>query len=160
MTKTEHLQLNQWASEDRVSRAEFNENFAALDQNAAEQAEAINAAADLAQAAADFIGGSANCRIAVGSYTGSGTYGKTNPVQLTFAFTPRFLVIGSKENSYQKFDKLMYPHPYGVMGNEGTAANLTWGTNSISWYNTDSAARQLNVSGTKYYYVAFGNADA
>lgn len=63
---TEHLNLHQWEGGDPFSRAEFNENFAALDAAVA-----------------------GRCRIVVGTYTGNGGSSQTIPLP----FRPKAVVV-------------------------------------------------------------------
>lgn len=101
-------------------------------------------------------------QIATGSYTGTGTYGASNPNSLTFDFVPTFLVIyGQYSRGGVLVDSQVLPFsasasrgqfPYGVTVPE-------WG-NKISWYSTDSATNvvgsQGNTSGAEYKYIAIG----
>lgn len=96
-------------------------------------------------------------KIETGSYVGTGTYGQNNPNSLTFWFSPRIVVIaGSQDLSFP----FVYPNTY-VYTRTGTGSNLSsvpvsWGTNSITWYDTDNAHYQLNSTGTEYHYIAIG----
>ena len=67
MKQTSHFQLNQYEASDRILHGDFNSD---------------NQKIDAALAAAG------NCRVAAGSYTGTGTYGQNNPCSLTFDFQP------------------------------------------------------------------------
>lgn len=85
-------------------------------------------------------------KIEMGSYVGTGTYGADNPNSLTFSFVPKVLLI------------VEYVWLYGKdSGSTGSYyATLTWTDNTVSWYYSSSADRQLNKSGTTYNYVAIG----
>ena len=93
-------------------------------------------------------------QIYTGSYTGTGTYGSSNPNTLTFPFEPKILVVGN----YWQFTA-----PYGCpsapcmgSGNSVGGVNLNWSGNSVSWYSTRSDTSQLNESGKTYNYFAIG----
>ena len=95
-------------------------------------------------------------KIATGSYTGTGTYGPSNPNSLTFAFEPKLMLVN--ENSQ-----------YGLIAIKDCAAALaavntmqqrvTWENKTVSWYCTgtnQSAFTQYNAAGTTYNYIAIG----
>lgn len=102
-------------------------------------------------------------RIATGSYTGTGTYGASNPNSLTFAFEPKVLFIAPITNqsgplNFQSvFWKGMTSFPTYIGGADtGMSVVVSWGT-TVSWYTNGSYAnRQLNDSGTSYAYIAIG----
>ena len=106
------------------------------------------------------------CKIVSGSYTGTGTYGSGNKNSLTFDGTPKLLIVSSTVSSAYGGSRT-YPQLIFVYGESGSIASLiTSGSevfasatvsgsgNTVSWYSADAAAQQLNVSGTKYNYIA------
>ena len=106
------------------------------------------------------------CKIVSGSYTGTGTYGSNNKNSLTFDGKPKLLIVSSTVSSAYG-GKRTYPQLIFVYGESGDIASLiTSGSevfasatvsgsgNTVSWYSADAAAQQLNVSGTKYNYIA------
>lgn len=106
------------------------------------------------------------CKIVSGSYTGTGTYGRNNKNSLTFDGKPKLLIVSSTVSSAYG-GKRTYPQLIFVYGESGDIASLiTSGSevfssatvsgsgNTVSWYSADAAAQQLNVSGTKYNYIA------
>ena len=106
------------------------------------------------------------CKIVSGSYTGTGTYGGDNKNSLTFDGTPKLLIVSSTVSSAYGGSRT-YPQLIFVYGESGSIASLiTNGSdifasatvsrsgNTVSWYSADAAAQQLNVSGTKYNYIA------
>lgn len=104
-------------------------------------------------------------RIATGSYTGTGTYGSSNPNSLTFEFEPKFFTVGSLN---PMSDESGYVQPAGngnvlLISNGGLSTGYGGGNTSckvdgttISWYNTTSAPKQFNTNGVKYGYIAIG----
>lgn len=113
---------------------------------------------------------SANSIIAYGAYTGNGTFGSGNPKTLTFDFTPRLVIVTGCADGVGDYPWL-YGAPRGrayseVMASEtedyttyswgDVYVDLTWGSNSVSWYNAESAEKQLNASNCVYYYFAVG----
>lgn len=133
-----------------------------------------------AKALIDSANANANtkAKIATGSYTGTGTYGASNPCSLKFDFAPKVVFI-----LYYSISGTMY----GI-GHDGIATgamldsalttswvkNVGFGLNTNSggsycdrygrkladgtfqWYSTGDANAQFNKSGNKYYYVAIG----
>ena len=124
------------------------------------------------------LGGRA--RIEVGSYVGTGTYGKSNPNSLTFGFAPKIVKLlfrtrtnvgrgdlkyedltgegFSKSQNFMVADRLIAEYAQG----EGFGYNhySSYGKKSpdgktFYWYSTD-AAYQCNSSGYVYYYIAIG----
>ena len=99
----------------------------------------------------------ASAKIATGSYTGTGTYGSSNPNSLTFPFTPKIVFLSqstllSSSDFFYGFGSaiLLYAsNTYGIY--------LTWSGSSVSWYSTYQAAiYQLNYSGYVYNWIAIG----
>ena len=93
-------------------------------------------------------------KIATGSYTGTGTYGASNPNSLTFRFVPKFVFIqlSDNSNSYNFFacNGAKYAHL-----SQAERAPLTWDNTTFSWYS-DSAENQLNRGNYGYKYIALG----
>lgn len=92
-------------------------------------------------------------KIATGSYTGTGTYGSSNPNSLTFDFEPKLVVVRATGGDGG--------HSWIIGCNHGKGGNdawitITWNSNTVAWYHNSSADYQLNASGTKYYYLAIG----
>lgn len=111
------------------------------------------------------IGG--GTQIATGSYTGTGTYGASNPNTLTFNFEPKlviiaatYLTIGYGSTLTQPNWKLWIGQPNAYVGYSDGNVEDTYIVkgNKFSWYNSyhGSAAMQLNDSGQTYYYIAIG----
>ncbi len=98
------------------------------------------------------------CQVYTGSYVGTGTYGQSNPNTLTFPFEPKVWGI------------LTFPSVGGAQAVTTTLA--AWGVtpivinsapsecsydgNTVTFYNTQSASNQCNLSGSTYYYIALG----
>lgn len=103
-----------------------------------------------------------------GTYTGTGLCGENNPNTLTFDFTPKFVQIIEPywSNGSYAYHTTPQPFIYGMSKaytasyTTGRGANLTWGTNQISWYidsaKSEYAHAQLNRQGATYYYFAIG----
>lgn len=90
-------------------------------------------------------------KLAHGSYTGTGTSGSGSPNTLTCGFRPKVATIAAADGS--AVIRLAAP----AEGNTATAGGVTatFGDSSLSWY-ADSAAAQLNASGTGYIYEIIG----
>ncbi len=102
-------------------------------------------------------------KIATGSYTGTGTYGASNPNSLTFDFEPKFIFISSLKGS-DYMQSMKGNTGFFFNNNESSDASnvITWGGNSVSWYTDGTASssvkpsKQLNWSGATYNYLAIG----
>ena len=97
-------------------------------------------------------------KIQTGSYTGTGTYGASNPCSLTFDFVPQFVYV-RKSGYYQ----IEYPVIFLWIGKIGKLTNqygysITFmlNGNTLSWYGDNGAEYQGNLSGVTYDYLAIG----
>lgn len=90
-------------------------------------------------------------KLAHGSYTGTGTSGSGSPNTLTCGFRPKVATIAAADGS--AVIRLAAP----AEGNTATAGGVTatFADSGLSWY-ADSAAAQLNASGTGYIYEIIG----
>lgn len=111
------------------------------------------------------LGGGA--KIQTGSYTGTGTYGSSNPCTLTFDFEPKCLIKirRNKDNPGYDLDGSRTAYVVLLWGissyyttDSGLAYKnaLTFNGNTISWYNLNGAADQENIIGSTYYYIVAG----
>ncbi len=146
MTKTTNYQLNQWAKSDRIMMDDFNADNLKVDSALAALGEAIAAAP----------------KIAVGSYTGSGSCGASSPRTLTFAFQPKLVIVVENSWDYLKAGTALISGQSlsaGIGGgtNSGACLGLTvsWSGNSVTWYGP-SAEKQLDVENCEYFYCAVG----
>ena len=96
-------------------------------------------------------------------YTGDGNWGETSPKRLTFSFKPSFVLIMEGENFMFLHRNSNTANRANCSGAWGKTNNVTWGDNYVEWYTTSttdgdylSAGYQMNNSGRKYYYVAWG----
>lgn len=105
-------------------------------------------------------------KIETGSYTGTGTYGSSNPNTLTFQKRPLLVFIGGNSNQNRL---ILINGPYGsaeenAFLNRGVVLNpanpaiysaqVNCPENVLKWYSTNDS-NQLNVSGYEYQYTAF-----
>lgn len=121
-------------------------------------------------------------QIATGSYTGTGTYGASNPCSLKFDFEPKIIIIpfyyagnywslvghGSNGSSiqtgimvgstlttsWQKDIGFGLPTNSGGKWCDRYGRKLADGT--VQWYSTGDDMAQFNESGWKYHYIAIG----
>lgn len=96
-------------------------------------------------------------RMVYGSYTGDGTYGKTNPKKLDFASTlgcaPKVLIIGDSGSIMYQLTAVNGAYStYSYPSSDGRNY-LIWTETGVEWYNSSTAARQMNDT-HEYYYVA------
>lgn len=109
---------------------------------------------DLSNVSNEVYESSKIARITYGKYTGTGTYGIDNQNTLTFTFKPKMLYIVSGFYSCIVSREM-------TNFNGGTSGSLIdiilyWGSNTVSWYSTGDASKQLNFNNTTYYYVCIG----
>lgn len=116
-------------------------------------------------------------RIETGSYTGTGTYGSSNPNILTFDFEPKLLiVIGYFDDSgnYTAISSLTNNAPRNMISSDILSTAYVYGAGlglydsgvpygkkssdgrTIYWYHGVSAKGQLNISGYTYIHIAIG----
>lgn len=117
---------------------------------------------------------SGRAQIAFGTYTGTGTYGSSNPTSLTFDFEPKLLWVNWNERGGELFANAWtvssgcIPLTYQFMvlrgasevllNREGSVSTLSfsWNSKTVSWYSNADAWDQLNVSRSTYTYFALG----
>ena len=110
-------------------------------------------------------GGTGFAQIETGSYTGTGTYGSSNPNSLTFGFVPKIWgIIGRSVDNSLDVNTFFVPYgstnAYGQYQSGGTATTaltISYSGSSVSWYTSGfSEVEQFNASNSVYYYVAIG----
>lgn len=160
MLKTTHYQLNQWEPTDKLSRTDFNADNAAIDAaiKAVETAVGNKAEQSAVTALTAALGsGGQTARIAYGTYTGTGTYGADNPNSLSFDFCPVMVVCYA--GSYALWPTIFMRGATSASGGDAKdpiSFTLSWASNAVTWYEANSAAKQLNTGGTTYYYMVLG----
>lgn len=102
------------------------------------------------------------CKIATGSYVGTGTAGNGNKNSLTFPFSPKSIFIYSNNDNYITVGLLS---PVGGAALHSASSSSGFGNgraifcavsgNSVFWYST-ADHYQLNTNGQTYNYVALG----
>lgn len=116
-------------------------------------------------------------KIATGSYTGTGTYGSSNPNSLTFAFAPKLVfMFKDKLPLYMNVDTTEAHPVYGTTIGMTTAYSKSlfniYGRRSgddyylyakksidgktLSWYQEAGAKYQMNDSDVTFNYIAIG----
>ena len=138
--QTSNYGLNQWAAEDPFLREEFNQDNIKLD-------------AALKQCG--------NCRIHIGSYVGTGTYGAAKKSTLTFPFNPLVIFISSTHaDSPLQYamairDQSQFCH-LAAQSYLGNFSSCIWSGKALSWYSIYDASAQMNSNDVEYLYVAIG----
>ena len=105
-------------------------------------------------------------QIYTGSYTGTGTYGSSNPNTLTFPFEPKVIIFLNRWDGNSNM-QLSQPVTFSsdllsttyskikvswVPGTDNTFCAALHGT-TFYFYSGDSSFFQMNISGKKYYYL-------
>ena len=141
---TEHYQLHQWEPGDAFLRTDFNEDLEKIDTA---------------------LEGKGNCRIATGSYVGTGEYGKSHPNIIQLPFPAQIILLDvSTRHSFNSTPEyyLLFRQAANFMPNDTSNGSnmLTWSDSSVSWYYTDShpdgPLYQFNKSGQTYHYIVLG----
>ena len=141
---TEHYQLHQWEPGDAFLRTDFNEDLEKID------------------AALEDKG---NCRIATGSYAGTGEYGKAHPNTIQLPFPAQIVLLDVSTchnfNSTPEYYFLFRQAAEFMPDDTSNGSNvLTWSDSAVSWYYTDSHSDgpfyQFNKSGQTYQYIIIG----
>ena len=103
-------------------------------------------------------GGGGNCLITYGSYTGTGTYGESNPTVFSCDFYPLLVVVGWQNYQYS-VPLILARGVITVPGNYADYPPITvaWGNTQVEIYTTVSADVQFNMAGKAYQYVILGN---
>lgn len=110
----------------------------------------------------DFIGN--GVKIETGSYIGTGTYGKSNPNELTFEFEPKLVIIhqDTQLNGYSSYGICITKSKtmFRFSGNESdTSTNYgvihtNLNGKNFSYYDTSSSEYQFNTNNILYNYIA------
>jgi len=102
-------------------------------------------------------------KIAVGTYTGTGTYGVSNKNTLTFSFPPKIIFIllealtGNAIGATFLSGMTKYADNSTNSATTGAKLALSWSGNSVTWYCTENSAdRQFNGKDCVYHYLAIG----
>lgn len=102
-------------------------------------------------------------RIEVGSYVGTGTYGKSNPNTLTLEFEPKLIVITEKGygvnplGSQWNNSVILVQGSYSMYVQTSKLCKFNVAGKNATWYTEGSTGfQQLNSSGTTYNYIAIG----
>ena len=112
-------------------------------------------------------------QIATGSYTGTGTYGASNPISLSLGFTPKYIVIytidiGNFSNTPLRFwmtedcfGAAAVNSVYNESAHEFSSSSIIilseWGE-TVTFYDRNGTNMYYfpNKSGVKYKYIAIG----
>ena len=164
MGKTANYGLPKWEKSDFIKMDDFNAAFGKIDETLKANADAAASCADaetVAALAQKWERGKV-CRVAWGSYTGTGTYGKDHPTTLSCDFTPVMLAVYNRDsNNITPVFAFREMTEFGYSSSGGINA-ITWGERGVSWYvtsgNTMSTNYQMNASGKAYHYLIIGYA--
>ncbi len=172
METTTNYKLPQWVKADQIKMDDFNDAFGKIDAQMKKNADATangltaeaaarqNADAAVKNELAAALGTTGyNCRMVLGSYTGTGEYGSYHPCEIVTGFKPLVLLLSTDANTFVRIrhsDETFSDIDFSVnqSGNQ-----MTWGADRLSWYNTVSSTgpkRQANERGVVYYYAVLG----
>lgn len=109
-------------------------------------------------------------KIATGSYTGTGTYGASNPNSLTFGFVPSYVLVFAEymDTTTRRLYWMQifwdislvpvlntYENANGNLSNYFPCTGSFSGTN-VSWHSAKLADQQMNRASVVYHYIAIG----
>lgn len=175
MNKTQNFQLNQWDAADRVQRADFNADNAALENALTNLSNRCNGE----DASISSLNGSVaslnswvgaidatRARIETGSYMGTGQFGLEHPTTITFSFEPKLVIVQREYNAgaaiissdylHDQTYILIRPLRMFLSADFNYHSMINWNGNTVSWYSPHSVNMQLNREGDKMLYIAFG----
>ena len=170
MQQTSKYQFNLVENSDDFSPTPLNQNMEkvedALEAHAAQVAAqleemegSIGSVSDsVAQVAAALGSGGHTCRIACGSYAGTGQSGASRKTTLSCDFYPVALLVQyDLLSSFSQGGVFCIRGISKVVTNTQAAQGLTvsWSDTGVSYYGA-SAMNQFNQSGTTYYYILLG----
>ncbi len=185
MKRTTNYSLPTWEKSDFIQMSDFNDLTHKLDSALKGHDDTLNTKADASSVTAvqqevaaasaasaervtalaqDVGAGGKNCRIAWGSYTGTGKYGSANPNTLTFDFKPLVVWVGSDSSGKGTAFPATFMRPVITSRSDSSTPdhqlNVTWGEKQLSWYassyTTIYAGNQCNAENVTYFYVAIG----
>ena len=169
MQQTSKYQFNLVDATDDFSPEPLNQNaqkaetlIAGLETDLTEGMEEVTDT--LAELTANVGSTGHNARIVYGSYVGTGTYGRNSKNTLSFDFTPVLVVTSSNEYHNHITNPTIFLRGRTIACSENLYSNLdqcqkqtvSWSDTGVTWYCTDDAWGQNNVSGRTYFYVAIG----
>ena len=151
LNQTANYGLSQWEATDRILMEDFNSDNSKIDA-------ALGTLAQTVTGHTTALAQKGNCQLYMDSYTGTGTYGTSNPTSITFPVVPALaIIIDSHALAF-------------VLGNSGGSLLITgggghdpsvsglgasWSGSTLSYYSTSNARLQLNENGTVYFVYAF-----
>jgi len=142
MTHTQNYNLTQWSPTDRILRSDFNADNAAIDTALADHAAQLAKLPKLG-----------DCQIYTRTYTGTGTYGASNAITLTFPYPPMLVIVTGNNGFFMIMVRGCPAAVFPTSSPPTREAFLTWRNNSISWYGeTDSG--HINDKNRSYFVAA------
>ena len=162
---TSNYNLCQWAASDKVLRTEFNADNAKIDAAVKAVDRRVDGKADQSalNALSQAVSGKLdlrNCRVAAGSYRGSGEYGSAHPNTLSFPQKPVFLCVVAEGTAAFMLVVQGQRATVGSWSTTPPRLSITWTDRSVSWCASDALsasagpAAQLNNSNATYFFFA------
>lgn len=154
MQQTTKYQFKLIEDTDTFSPEPLNDNMEAV------EAQLSTLDSSVTSLAAGLGTGGHNCRIATGSYVGTGTYGQNSPKSLTFPFEPVWVLIAYGGNNNFSQSLLIWPLTVALSCHNGSRMTVTWSGKTVSWYvqsgQINEGLGQNNCQGYTYQYIALG----
>ena len=172
METTTNYGLPKWVKSDQIRMDAFNDAFGKIDaqmkKNADAAANGLTAEAAARQSADAAVKNELtaamgttgyNCRAVMGSYTGTGKSGASNPTTIVTGFTPLVLVLCIGTTTHIRIRRAAGSFEDNDLAEGTSMMQMTWGADRVSWYSTtvkESIPHQANSSGVTYYYLVLG----
>ena len=148
MNHTTNYQLSQWVKSDKVQMEDFNADNAKIDA-------ALKAASDARAAMQTALNQKGNCSIGTFTYTGNGTYGSSNPTQVTFPRRPTAYMIFGSGIMIGRGGEDRAGRVVSISGGSSVGTVSTSWSGSTLFITDNSANNQLNQNLTTYQVIAF-----
>ena len=97
--------------------------------------------------------------IQTGTYTGTNTFGKSNPNKISCNFAPKLIIISEASSGYlasYNYIALWIGQPGGTNESPVGGIEFSLSDNTLSYWSDSSAFNQLNYYGVVYYYIVIG----
>lgn len=157
------MNVSQFVSSDNFNMAEFNDMISQINSGVNSEVAALTTLIN------------SGAKIQTGSYTGTGTYGESNPCSLTFDFVPKFMVMlawvdassnpiwknisGDDSSAIIARDSLTSAYQQGIGFSVKRYSGNSYGRlngSAFEWYSNYSAVAQCNATDCTYCYAAIG----
>ena len=152
MNKTEHYQLNQWESTNRIMREDFNSDNVKLEAALLAEEAARETLAETVASQGVTLAKRGNCKIYNTLYTGNGNYGVDHPNQISAPERILLVAISSPQGNTDGFVTWVGAmRSFHMTGSVQLITTFQNNGKGLSWYSPVGNQQQMNESGVTYY---------